>query len=194
MKAVVFDLGNVLVAYDWNGYLKSFGYSEETYRAVADAVFLSPEWELGDAGTPPDEWLRMFIANAPSYEKEIREVYEHLEKCIWTYSYTQDLINAYQAKGYKVYYLSNYSEWIFEKTKDTLSFLDVFDGGIFSYRAKCIKPGSEIYRKLIQKYDLIPEETLFFDDREDNVEAAANLGFAAVVFTEETALKALHSM
>lgn len=194
IQAVVFDLGKVLVAYEWESYLRSFEFCKETYQAVANAVFLSPDWEKGDAGAPSEEWLSMFIANAPSYEKEIKEVYKNLGKCIWMYTYTPYLIRAYKEKGYKVYYLSNYSEGLYEKTKEPLSFLGLFDGGIFSYREKCIKPGNEIFYKLIEKYDLIPEETLFFDDRKENVEASRKLGFCGIVFSEEAALKALHSM
>ena len=38
MKTVIFDVGNVLVGYDWKSYLHTFNYSEEIYERVADAV------------------------------------------------------------------------------------------------------------------------------------------------------------
>ena len=40
MNTVIFDVGNVLVGYDWESYLRSFHYSEEIYQRIADAVFL----------------------------------------------------------------------------------------------------------------------------------------------------------
>ena len=46
---VIFDLGNVLVRYDWETFLSSFQFDETTYQAVANAIFLSDVWQQGDA-------------------------------------------------------------------------------------------------------------------------------------------------
>ena len=48
MNTVIFDVGNVLVGYDWESYLRSFHYSEEIYQRIADAVFLNEDWLEGD--------------------------------------------------------------------------------------------------------------------------------------------------
>ena len=45
----------------------------------------------------------------------------------------------------------------------------LFDGGLFSYKEQMAKPNKEFYEKLINKYNLIKEETIFFDDKETNV-------------------------
>lgn len=192
INTVVFDLGKVLVAFDWEQYLTSFDYDEHTYEAIADAVFRNDDWEYGDTGAVNgEEWLTLFIANAPNYEQEIRCVYESLGECIYPYAYTSDWVGTYRDKGYRVFYLSNYSQGLYEKTKAQLSFLDMFDGGVFSFLEKCIKPDYEIYKKLIERYAIVPEETLFFDDRKENIQAAKKLGFQGHVFTKEVLLKEL---
>lgn len=185
INTVIFDLGNVLVKYDWETFLKSFGFEENTYRAVADAVFLSDVWQWGDAGLSPEEELRLFIEQAPEFEKEIRMVYEKLAGCISKYEYTDQLIAYYRKKGFKIYYLSNYSEDVYNKTKEELSFIESFDGGVFSYKEKCIKPDEKIYQILLERYEIIPETALFLDDREENIEAAKRLGIQGEVFTED---------
>ena len=43
-----------------------------------------------------------------------------------------------------------------------------------------MKPEPEIYETLLERYDLRPEQTLFFDDREDNVRGAWAVGMKAV--------------
>lgn len=184
-NTVIFDLGNVLVAYDWKRYLASFQFDERTYDAVADAMFLNEDWVAGDAGVPADEWLDLFIENAPEYEEEIRMVYEKLEECIYMYDYTLEFIEYFEERGYRIFYLSNYSEGLYEKTKDALSFIEAFDGGVFSYKEKCIKPDEKIYKLLMERYDITPEDALFFDDREENVVAAKKLGMHGVVFTPD---------
>ncbi|MEF9945898.1 MAG: HAD family phosphatase [Lachnospiraceae bacterium] len=187
IDTVIFDIGKVLVAFDWEGYLQTFHYSKEVSDIVANAMFLNEDWELGDTGLiTKSQWLSHFIENAPQYEKQIRQVYDTLGKCIYRFPYTLEWIHHYREKGYRIFYLSNYSEGLYEKTKEVLSFTDSFDGGIFSYREKCIKPDLEIYRKLIKRYDIVPENALFFDDREENIAASKKLGIHGVLFTKET--------
>lgn len=185
MNTVIFDLGNVLVKYDWETFLSSFEFDETTYRKVADAVFLSDAWQQGDAGISPEEELRLFIEGAPLYEKEIRMVFERLGECIEKYSYTDRLIRFFREKGFQVYYLSNYSEDMYMKSKETLSFIEEFDGGVFSYKEKCIKPDRKLYECLLERYSILPEQALFLDDRKKNVEAARMLGIRGEVFTED---------
>ena len=62
-----------------------------------------------------------------------------------------------------------------------LSFMPLIDGGVISYEVKSVKPEPGIYEALIGKYDLIPEECVFLDDREENVEAARQKGFHGIV-------------
>ena len=65
---------------------------------------------------------------------------------------------------------------------DVLDFLPHMDGGVFSCYVQLIKPDPEIYRTLMDKYDLKAEECVFIDDREENVVAARELGMQAIRF------------
>ncbi|GFI42429.1 MAG: HAD family phosphatase [Dorea sp.] len=190
MNTVIFDVGNVLVGYDWQSYLRTFQYSEEIYERVADAVFRNEDWLEGDIGrVSTEEWLKLFIENAPEVEPQIREVFEGFEGTIVPLSYTADWIAYFRSQGYKLYYLSNYSKELYEKSKDKLSFLDSFDGGIFSYQVKCIKPDEKIYKILMERYSIRPCDATFYDDRPENVEAAVRLGMKGVVFHQDIPLQ-----
>lgn len=188
---VIFDLGKVLVEYDWQSYLKSFSFDEKVYHIIANAMFLNEDWETGDRGATPEEWLSLFIENAPSYETEIRKVYSNLGECAYIFSYTLELLEYFEEKGYQIFFLSNYSEYLYEKTKEKLCFLDAFDGGVFSFREKCIKPDKTIYMRLLERYNICPKEAIFFDDREENIRAAEEVGIHGIIFTQETVDKIL---
>ena len=71
-EAVIFDLGNVLLGYDWRPYLTSLGYDDSTNEILANAIFLNEDWERGDkGGITSQEWENLFIENAPAYESQI---------------------------------------------------------------------------------------------------------------------------
>ena len=50
-----------------------------------------------------------------------------------------------------------------------------------------IKPEEKIYRLLLDKYSIVPEKAIFFDDRQVNTEAASRLGIKGVVFEPDMA-------
>ena len=191
-RNIVFDLGKVLLSYDWESYLESFKFDKKTYEIMADAIFRNRVWEMGDEGiVTPDEWIELFVKNAPLYEAEIRDILSGIKKTISPMDYTNDWIQYFKNKGYHLYYLSNYSEKLYIETKHDMKFIEEFDGGIFSYRVKCIKPEEKIYRILLDTYQLNPKETLFFDDRKENVSTAIKMGIQGVVFTPDIAYNML---
>ena len=192
MKTVIFDIGNVLVDYDWESYLRTFHYEEKIYQRIADAVFRNEDWAEGDIGRiSAEEWLELFIENAPDLETEIRQVFAGLEGTIVPLSYTEEWIEYFRRQGFKLYYLSNYSSDLYQRTKDKLAFLEGFDGGIFSYEVKCIKPDEKIYRILLERYSIDPSDAVFYDDRPENAEAAERRGMKGVVFHKDIPLQML---
>ena len=187
-EAVIFDLGKVLLGYDWQPYLRSLGYDAQTERILADAVFLNEDWERGDrGGITSQEWEQLFVENAPDYEKQIWRVYSGIEQTIYPLPYTERLVRFLKMRGLKLYYLSNYSEHLYKKTRQHIGFLEEFDGGLFSYEVLSIKPEEKIYRLLLDKYSIVPEKAIFFDDRQVNTEAASRLGIKGVVFEPDMA-------
>lgn len=183
---VIFDLGNVLVSYDWVSYLDTFPYTKEIKERIANAIFKSPTWEDGDRGVYDEKtWLSAFINNDPSCEKEIRKVYKTLEGTIHRYEYTDALIQHFREKKYRIFFLSNYSQYLYERSKKELSFIENFDGGVFSYAEKCMKPELSIYKILLERYNIKSSNVVFYDDREENVRAATSLGMEGVVFTSD---------
>lgn len=192
INTVILDMAQVVLKYDWESYLHSLGYSREMYEIIADAVFRNPDWEVGDVGeVTPEEWVRLLTENAPGYEEEILKVISGMAAVISPMEYAGDWIQYFKNKGLKVYYLSNYSELLHSQTRGSMDFIDLFDGGFFSYEVKCMKPQQKIYKLLLERYDICPKEAVFFDDRENNVEAARKLGIKSVVFTPDIAYSML---
>ncbi|MBD5356303.1 MAG: HAD family phosphatase [Bacteroides sp.] len=96
------------------------------------------------------------------------------------------LIEALRNKGYKVFVLSNtnpimYNHWIenaFRKDGKTIN--DYFDGIVASFQERTCKPDPQIFRNLVERYHLNPEETLMLDDSAANCRAAESIGLNAI--------------
>lgn len=185
IKNVILDVGRVLVAWQPKQKWKEWGFSDETILGLSQALFDSGVWNEVDRGVMgDDEFLTFAIEQAPQYEQEIRLFWERVGEAIWQFPYAKDWIRAMKAAGYRVYILSNYGNWTYEKTREkALNFLDDVDGAVFSYQVKQIKPEPEIFHSLMEKYDLKAEECVFLDDLASNIDGAKAVGMQGIVFT-----------
>lgn len=185
IRNIIFDVGKVLVSYEPEEYMKRLGFSEEKRKRINEAMFENPLWDESDQGLrTTEELLKAFIANAPDLADEIRMVYQAVGDTIELLPYALEWIQDLKAKGYKIYILSNYSENTFNQTQEKLKFLPVVDGAVFSYEIKLLKPDAAIYDYLCEKYQLIPEESVFLDDRPVNIEGARKKRIHGIVFCD----------
>ncbi|MDD6539595.1 MAG: HAD-IA family hydrolase, partial [Firmicutes bacterium] len=120
----------------------------------------------------------------PEIETQIRETWEKFDRLVYQYDFTRSWINGLKERGYQVLYLSNWSYHLLELCKEALNFTELMDGGIFSCHVKLIKPDEAIYKCIIDRYGLNPEECVFLDDRKDNIEAAVRCGMKGIVVAD----------
>lgn len=186
IKAVIFDIGNVLVDFRWEAFFRDFCPDEETFLALSRATVKSKEWNEIDRGVWSEEQLmNAFIQNAPEQKDLILRVFENLRGIIQTYDYTIPWIRELKAKGLKVLVLSNFSEKFYRDCKEDMGFLAETDGGILSYREQLIKPDPAIYELLLKRYHLQASECVFLDDLPHNIQAAEALGIHTILFTSK---------
>ena len=184
IKNIVLDIGNVLV--DWNpkGAMRELGFSEEMVQKVAAATVETDFWNEADRGVlSSEEILEEFHKRSPELREEIDLFWNHVELSLHQFSYTKDWIRSMKEQGFQVYILSNYGDWTYRKTKEkALDFLPLVDGAILSYTVKQIKPNADIYQTLLSRFGLTAEESVFIDDRLENVEGAKREGIHGIHF------------
>lgn len=99
----------------------------------------------------------------------------------------QNLFRRLQHKGYQVNILSNLAEnhkmAVEQKFPD---FWKMPHRNFLSYELGRLKPDPEIYRMVCSQLDRKPSECIFFDDREENVLAAKEVGLEAYQFVNES--------
>ena len=182
MKAVIFDIGAVLIRFEWRDFLHRL-FGEKTGDAVYDATWGTEAWrQLDSDALPRDEILRLFTGNAPEYAAEITEAMHRVDECAEKQPYAIPWVDELKQMGLQVYYLSNYFPYLLWKKPQVLDFIPHMDGGVFSWQEKITKPDPEIFRRLLNRYGLAAEECVFVDDSPVNTAAAAALGMQAFQF------------
>lgn len=178
MKNIVFDLGGVVFARDPRKFEPEF---IEFFSYI-----LLPEmpkfWEDYDRGVVTYDEVIASLADYNTCERELAE--RNIRRSILTQEEipaTKSLIADLKAAGYSLYVLSNMSlEFIeFLRKKEVYSH---FDGEVVSCVEHVVKPEKEIYNRLVERYGLKPEETLFIDDRKKNTATARELGWQGYDF------------
>lgn len=191
MKNIIFDLGNVLISWDPAGYLRGKGLSEDEQTFLVRELFGSPEWVELDRGTlTAAEAISRIAARNPAREKLIRD-HSDFHPMLHPIGENTGLLEGLKKKGYRLFYLTNYHDELFDTTVAARDFFHHFEGGVVSARVKLIKPDRAIFETLLEKYGLDARETLFIDDSLKNVEAAAGLGMETIHLTEPSLLKKL---
>ena len=74
-----------------------------------------------------------------------------------------------------------YSEIARQFAKEGKTIDDYFDGQVVSFLARSNKPERKIFEYAITHLGISPSETLFLDDSQSNLDAAAQLGFATAL-------------
>lgn len=196
IKTIIFDIGNVLTGFCLVEFIRSKGYDKEMTERIVNATLRTPVWNELDRGVwSDDQIIEGFVANDPAIENDLRKTFANVQGMLLRYDYAIPWIKELKSKDYQVLYLSNFNHPAHTQCLDALDFLPHMDGGILSYQDLVIKPEPAIYELLLSRYNLIPEECVFLDDLQANVDAAAKFGIHTILFTNQAdAIKALKKL
>ena len=192
VKKFLFDLGNVF--FDWNPerILKPIFNDDERMNFFINNISFPLLDTRCDAGITIEVAVNDAIKKFPEFEKEIKFYYpNHGNMVGGFFQKTVDVFYKIKELNYPCFVLSNWSAETYEGMEEKYPFLKDFDGKIISGRDFLIKPDPAIYELAISRFNLIPEETLFIDDRLDNIEAAQNLNFQTIHLTDPSLIQDL---
>ena len=176
IKTVIFDIGNVMVDFRFREMLREKGYSEQVCERIAAATVDSGFWNELDRGVMSyDEVLSLFAARDKEIEPQMREALSSVRGIVKLRPHAVPWVRGLKRAGYQVLALSNYPEKAYEDDWEQLVFLDDMDGFILSYRDKVVKPDRAIYELLQERYSFRPEECVFIDDLQKNLDTADKL-------------------
>ena len=192
IKAVIFDLGNVLIGFDHTIAVKKIlKHTPKKSRDIYDLFFdsdLTQEFEKGKTGT-----LEFFQQVKTALELKISygEFLPIWNEIFFSKPESEDFVGSLNS-GIKLALLSNINqlhyEYIREEFSSTIGLFEA-DKIIPSFRTGFIKPDKEIYDLALKALDVPRESVVYVDDRLDLIEAALSYGIKSIQFKSAKELK-----
>jgi 2-haloacid dehalogenase len=183
IKAVVFDIGGVLLDWDPRNLYKKLIADPKEIETFLDVCGIDAWNVTMDLGLSPAQAVADLCARYPAYTPLIAAWKDRwLEMIKGPKTDTVDVMRRLKDKGVPLYSITNFNDETFKIAASRYDFLNWFDGIVISGEERLIKPDPAIYQCLLLRYNLEAKTLYFTDDRQDNVDAARALGFHADVF------------
>ena len=184
MKNIIFDIGNVILNFDYERVLNEYTKNKEKQEFIRKNIYNSKEWlgnSILDLGyITKDEAIRNVQERTNhTNDKLIFDFWKNCNKYSYIDKNILKIINILKEKGYKIYLLSNMNKDMHNHIKKSKLF-EIVDGYVLSYKEHQIKPNEDIYITLIKRYNINPEESIFIDDNKRNIETANKLKFKGI--------------
>ena len=191
IKNIIFDFGGVVMDWDPRYFFKDHFNDDEKMEHFLKNI-ATDEWNAEqDRGRTLAEGTEIQVAKHPEWEKEIRAYYDN-----WTTMLKSDILENVEVlrkledSKYKLFGLTNWSAETFPYALEHYDFFQIFQGKIVvSGTEKLIKPDPAIWNILLDRYQIIAEQSVFIDDNFRNIEMAKSLGFICIHITEDTNLE-----
>jgi len=186
IKGIVFDYGGVIsIKGSFHQFTETFGPkygkdAEELHDVIRES------WDKARIGKISSEEFWKNVADYLNIAKE-----KLRSDCINFFGINEEVVALIKQlkSDYKIGILSNQiKDWLEEilETTNLNKYVDVMIG---SYDAKKAKPDLELFKELLEKMKLHPEEIIFIDDQEKNIPPAKELGINMILFKNNEQLK-----
>lgn len=176
IRAFLFDIGNVVVRFDFTKALRAMAaLSDVTNEAMALARIDNVRMEYEDGQVSRTEFLERAFALLRYRGTEAQFVTAWQD--IFTLNEPMAALIAELAETRPLYLLSNTNDMHVEALFRSFPVFARFKGGTYSHEARASKPHRRIYEIACERHGLVPAETFFVDDLAPNIATAGELGF-----------------
>jgi epoxide hydrolase-like predicted phosphatase len=180
-RAIIFDFGNVLCRFEPQRFVerlfrhakRPIGNPQEALQHSSD---LGRDYETGVITS--DQFFDGICDRFGLVvdKKEFIDAFVHIFTPIPS---TFNLIRQLKPR-YALGLLSNTNEWHFEYGIKPVEVYPLFDAVTVSFQVGAMKPDERMYRDILEKLGIEPDEAVYIDDLKDNVEAGRNFGMMAI--------------
>lgn len=182
---IVFDLGGVVFNWQPDTIVKSLFEDAKTRHLAKKQIIEHSDWVELDRGTISREHaIDRGAARTGLPSQDIRRLLDAVPRFLTPIEPTIELIRELSSTTHRLFVLSNMQLASIAHLERHHSIWEMFDGIVISSRIQKVKPELQIYEHLLGLYKLKPAETVFIDDMQENLDAAASLGIQTIRFID----------
>ena len=192
VKNIIFDFGGVILDIDPERTMNEFvtlGFS--SFEKLMSPVFVESIIAKFEKGILTPELFRQKLRSFMGIEVTDQEIDYAWNALLYDIPKERIEIIEKVKENYNIYLLSNSNEIHYDLFVRDLQlrfgyreFDELFHKAYFSFDLHLLKPNPEIYEFVINQHGMIPEETLFIDDKPENIDAAKKLGLLTYTIAE----------
>ena len=180
--AIVFDLGKVLVDFDYGIAASRIGAAGkmslpeiQKYLSQSDLLI---RYETGHISRKE---FYVEASRVTGYAGTLEEFGKFFGGIFTEIPQMTALHTALRRKGFPTYIFSNTNDLAVEDIREKFPFFSNFDGYILSYEVRSMKPDPKIYEALEKMSGERGAKLLYIDDRAENIAAGAARGWQTIL-------------
>jgi putative hydrolase of the HAD superfamily len=179
---IVFDLGKVLVDFDYSIAARRIASrSTQPPEQLDSFLSSSPALVQFETGLLTRRSFFEQVQNATGFIGDIHEFGGMFADIFTEMPSMIELHAELRRRGFQTYIFSNTNDLAIEHIRRNFPFFQNFDGYIFSYEVKAMKPDAPIYKALESMTGRGGADILYIDDRPENIAAGAALGWRTIL-------------
>lgn len=184
MKAILFDLGRVLVQYDHAQTVAAVAACCQAEREMVEAYMGSVSTVLGVGELPAEEFYEQLVKEmglTQAFDTFIELYAAGIQRDEDALAYA---VSLQQRPDVTVGIISNTNAahvlWLDAHVPELVE----FDLVMMSNEVAILKPAAGIFELAMELLNVLPEQCIFIDDLAENVAAAQALGLAGIVHSD----------
>jgi len=180
-RNIIFDLYDVLIETGMKNTIQEIlGEKNKEYIPMCLEFLKSQSWNKFRLGLLSFNEIRKLLP--PGYPPELFDkLISHIQHHIHEIPEMISLLKDLRKQGYHLYLISNVNPETLSKLQQKFSFFKLFNGIVIPFDAHALKPDPIIYKTLLKKYNLKPEDCIFIDDKQDYIAGAQKVGITGIL-------------
>ncbi len=182
IKAVIFDMGNVLINFNARKSAKAFAKAcKVSFDKVWEHFFISQTEKAYTRGEITSREFYNHSLQALEVPVTYKEFSRYWNDIFWENEGMEEVLKKLK-KNYPLFLISNTNKLHFDHIKKNFKIVRHFKRLFPSHEVGHRKPCPNIYKSVLKSIRLKPENTVFVDDIEKFVVGARDCGMHAILF------------
>ncbi|MGJ8657989.1 MAG: HAD family hydrolase [Akkermansiaceae bacterium] len=175
----LFDIGNVLLAFDFLPALNSLKGENPAPDAIEQILLKKDPFEAGEI--PLAEYVQL-LRDLLDYQGSDTDLFNAWNSIFTEIPATFQLAESLKNQGHRLILFSNTNPIHGPYCTEKHHLSERFDHAVFSYEINAIKPHDDFFTRAFEKFQIIPEETIYIDDLPENIAAGKRHGLRSFCY------------